>query len=345
MYTVKPFNMQIASDAEFQTALTFSNLIRAEIFPHDPPRTLGVLKKSWQANSLFEKEKDTLWVTTHHGEHVAHLWTFVSFYDDNRHLMNIELLVHPEHRQKGLAKQLLSKVLKTAQHEKRSHIISWTHSTIPVGAVVAEKMGAKRGLIGHTNQLTLSELDQKLLTNWINNSKETAKDFELGFWLGVYPEEKIEEIANLYSVMSTAPRGELDIEDWQVKSEDIRQAETYHQTVGIERWATYVRHVPSGELAGYSFTTYQPDNNPQVVWQGDTGVLPDYRGHGLGKWLKAAMVEKILRERPQVKFIRTGNADSNAAMLAINHALGFKPYLAWVDWQLETKVLESYLGK
>ncbi len=143
--------------------------------------------------------------------------------------------------------------------------------------------------------------------------------------------------------MSTAPRGELDIEDWQVKPEDLREGEAYQKAVGIERWATYVRHLPSGELAGYSVTTYQPDNNPQVIWQGDTGVLPKYRGHGLGKWLKAVMLEKILRERQDVKFIRTGNADSNVPMLAINHALGFKPYIAWVDWQLETSVLKTYL--
>jgi mycothiol synthase len=345
MYTIKPFDVQAASDSDFQAALTFSNLIRAEIFPDDPPRTLETLKKTWQANAMFEKQKDTLWIATDKGEHIAHLWAFIEYYEDNRHLMSIELLVHPDYRRKGLAKQLLPKVLETAKNEERTHIISWTHSTIAAGTAVAERMGAKRGLEGHTNQLVLSELDQSLMATWIKNVKENAKEFELGFWIGAYPEEKIEDIASLYSVMSTAPRGELDIEDWQVKVEDLRQSETYHRAVGIERWAAYVRHVPSGELAGYSFTTYQPDHNPLVVWQGDTGVLPKYRGHGLGKWLKAGMLEKILHERPQVKFIRTGNADSNAPMLAINHALGFKPYIAWIDWQLEVKVLEAYLAK
>ncbi|NJK46780.1 MAG: hypothetical protein HC933_23260 [Pleurocapsa sp. SU_196_0] len=33
--------------------------------------------------------------------------------------------------------------------------------------------------------------------------------------------------------------------------------------------------------------------------------------------------------------IRTGNADSNGPMLKINHSLGFKPFMARVEWQLE----------
>ena len=71
----------------------------------------------------------------------------------------------------------------------------------------------------------------------------------------------------------------------------------------------------------------------------------DYRRRGLGRWLKAAMLDKILRERPGVKRIRTGNADSNVPMLKINHELGFKPYKAWTEWQISVdKLAESLAG-
>ncbi|MEZ4642291.1 MAG: hypothetical protein R3E31_06060 [Chloroflexota bacterium] len=34
--------------------------------------------------------------------------------------------------------------------------------------------------------------------------------------------------------------------------------------------------------------------------KGDTAVVPAHRGQGLGRWLKAAMLDKMLRERPNV---------------------------------------------
>ena len=50
------------------------------------------------------------------------------------------------------------------------------------------------------------------------------------------------------------------------------------------------------------------------------------------------MLDRLRRERPQVCVVRTGNADSNAAMLAINHALGFRQAEGGTVYQLEVEV-------
>ena len=78
--------------------------------------------------------------------------------------------------------------------------------------------------------------------------------------------------------------------------------------------------------------------------QGNTGVFPEFRGRRLGRWLKAAMLEKVLRDRPEARFLRSSNADSNAAMLRINQELGFRPYLSRTIWQTEIEKIEAYLG-
>ena len=84
-------------------------------------------------------------------------------------------------------------------------------------------------------------------------------------------------------------------------------------------------------------------NRPHILNQGFTAVYPDYRNKGLGRWLKAEMITKILNERPEVQFIRTGNANSNAPMLKINNEMGFQAYYASTIWQIDTAQVEKYL--
>ncbi len=105
----------------------------------------------------------------------------------------------------------------------------------------------------------------------------------------------------------------------------------------------YARHIETWELAGYTEVFWNP-NQPETLRQDDTGVFPQYRRRGLGRWLKAAMLKKVLRDHPQIKHVRTGNADSNAAMLRINQQLGFKPYKSWSVWQVELKQVLAYLA-
>src|SRR5215831_3939024 len=45
---------------------------------------------------------------------------------------------------------------------------------------------------------------------------------------------------------------------------------------------------------------------------------------GLGKWLKAAMLDHLRRAHPDTIWISTENAGSNAPMLSINRALGYR---------------------
>jgi mycothiol synthase len=73
--------------------------------------------------------------------------------------------------------------------------------------------------------------------------------------------------------------------------------------------------------------------------------LPRYRNRGLGRWLKAAMLERVLDDRPEVKRVRTENADSNAPMLKINQELGFRHYFAEYDWQVSVESVKAYLDQ
>ena len=103
----------------------------------------------------------------------------------------------------------------------------------------------------------------------------------------------------------------------------------------MELWTCVARHIETGELVGFHDVAWTPAA-PRIVHIANTVVLRAHRGHALGKWLKAAILARIVKERPGVEELLTTNADSNAAMLGINHALGFQPHLATTVWRLTT---------
>jgi RimJ/RimL family protein N-acetyltransferase len=65
-------------------------------------------------------------------------------------------------------------------------------------------------------------------------------------------------------------------------------------------------------------------------------VDPTHRGHGLGLWMKATMLQRVLAVRPEVTSIETGNADVNEHMLRINRRLGFRTAAAAAEHELDT---------
>jgi mycothiol synthase len=185
-------------------------------------------------------------------------------------------------------------------------------------------------------------LDQGLLARWLADAQQNNKQFELGFWDGAYPEDKLQAVAELYELVNQVPVDDLQVEDMHFSPAQLRLAEKNLFSQGTERWTFYLMDRAMGKFAGYTDTEWNP-NRPELLTQAMTGVFPEYRNKGLGRWLKAVMLDKILKERPQVKYIRSYNADSNAAMLKINNALGFKPYTVETLWQVETQKVQDYL--
>jgi len=56
------------------------------------------------------------------------------------------------------------------------------------------------------------------------------------------------------------------------------------------------------------------------------------------------MLDRMLKIHPEIKFVRTQNADTNAVMLRINNELGFKPYMSSILWQMEIDQVLDYLN-
>ena len=88
--------------------------------------------------------------------------------------------------------------------------------------------------------------------------------------------------------------------------------------------------------------------NADAEWRAlvmDVAIFTEYRNRGLARWLKAAMIEKIRRDRAEVTRVRTDNAHSNAAMLRINEEMGFRALKAWNIWQVGVSQAQAYVAE
>lgn len=338
---IRSIDLRRASDHEYAALSEFWNIMRTERVPEDPPVPLEERVAGWRA--IPEREHSEAWAVWEGEEIVAFAEVeFDAEAKENTHLVGASLAVHPTRRRQGIARALLERMSEAVVRVGRRLIVSSTSERAPSGEALMKRLGAKKALETHLNQLLIEDLDRDLLHRWIEHGPNES--FELGLWDAAYPEDQLERICRLVDVMNTAPRGDLEMDDWKVTPDQLREWERQRAATGTVRWTIYATDRQTGEFVGYTETGWNP-NRPEILGQWGTGVFPEYRGRGLGKWLKAAMLERVLRERPTVKKVRTGNADSNGPMLKINHALGFKPYIADAEWQVEVGQVLDYLKR
>ena len=342
-YEISEIDLKNATDDLYAQLNHNTNLMRRERLPDDPPVSLEETTQNFKTIPPFVGFK--AWKACQPGSpeiigFAAAIWLNT---EENQHLVQMELDVLPEHRQRGLGRRLLRGIVDTARQQNRRLIVTHTNSRSPGGAAFLARVGAKRGLEAHTNQLDLNDLNRELVKKWLAEVPARAPGYELGFWDGEYPEEQIEAISELWELTNQQPLGDMEIEDSHYSPEMLRQMERNLFARGQKRWTYYVVDRESEMLVGYTELSWHPGRS-HIRSQGMTGVFPEHRNQGLGRWLKAVMLARVLKEEPPVRFIRTGNANDNAPMLKINNALGFKPYYASTLWQLEVEKAAEYLS-
>jgi mycothiol synthase len=330
-YRIEAFEPNELAPAQLREAALFQQALQHERVAEDPLMALEAIEARMRASSPGQW-RGFFGARDQSGAIVG--YSVVGWEKNepgNQHMRWCEVAVAQAHRRRGLGRSLLRRVVQVVADQRPDLLfIGQVTDRIPAAEKFARAMGATPGLDMKTNQLDLASVDRTKVSEW---AQLAPAGYRLERVDGPVPDELIRASIESASGMNDAPRGDLRMDDWELTEKQIRDQEAWRRQTGIERWLILALHEASGKGAGFTIVSYDP-RVPHLIWQQGTAVTEAHRGHRLGLWMKATMLKRILEERTQARFIRTGNANTNAQMLGINTQLGFKPAWSSSLWQL-----------
>jgi mycothiol synthase len=248
-------------------------------------------------------------------------------------VMECDLFVRRDRRREGIGSRLFSRLRDEAGVEGRS-LLTWsTFDTVPAGEALSLRVGAEVARVNRTSELRLADVDWPTVAEWAEAGRARGHGYRLEMIDGAFPEHLRADAATFHHIMQTAPRDSLDVADVHLRAYHVAELDRALLEAGRMRWTALVRD-PTGACVGGTEVTFEPQM-PTRVLQQNTGIDPAHRRLGLARWAKAAMLERVRDERPEAESVRTDNAFSNAAMLAINDTLGFRVVTTRTEWQVK----------
>ena len=237
------------------------------------------------------------------------------------------------------AAAVLAELLRRAAGDERTSTIAWGDYT-PERCAFWTSLGAELRYTEQESSLDMASVDPQLMTQWINAG---PADLELVHLSGPCTEKWIDAVVATVNAMNDAPTDDLDVADTIVDAAMVRAEIEARAARGLEYRG--VLAVTAGDEAAGITEVFVNRHRPAASWQWSTVVLPAHRGRRIGRWLKATMWQRLRDSEPDVTGLHTGNAASNAHMLAINTEMGFKPTHLMGCWQADRQELQSRLAE
>jgi GNAT superfamily N-acetyltransferase len=262
-------------------------------------------------------------------------------YESNKHLFSAWCAVLSEHRRQGIGRSWLPLVLELM--DRHGCTVLSTSADEESGHAFLKWLGAEARMSDAESRLQLADVDWAMVDRWIAEGEARSPQTRLEIYEGPLPEELLEDYsAQLSILLNTIPFEQLDHGQSVVTAAQVREWDQRMAAVQ-EVPHTVIAREADGSISGMTDTAWCA-HTPTVVDQRFTGVRPDARGRGVGKWIKAAMARKVHELHPEARWISTWNATSNDPMLAINHALGFRRHRTGAEYQISRDDLAERVG-
>jgi mycothiol synthase len=250
----------------------------------------------------------------------------------------VEIRVHPSLRRRGIGTEVLRALLPHLRALGRTRLTGRSVLADGVSERWAAHLGFKR-MHGFVIQLlNATEVDQDL---W---DVPVPAGYRLQQWTGPVSPEILDSYSRARNAIHDAPQGEVTLQlSPQWTPERVREQEADLLRQGIVFWTLVAIHEVSAEVAGLTEILFYPGFDADA-YQEDTSVTVEHRGHGLGRCMKAAMLRRLVDERPEVRRVRTRTAADNIHMQRVNHEVGYKTVREIADVEADLRVVDEHLG-
>ncbi|MEO3742233.1 GNAT family N-acetyltransferase [Plantactinospora sp. B5E13] len=246
------------------------------------------------------------------------------------HLAELELHVHPASRRRGTGSRLLATTVQAARAEHRRAVVAQVEAGSPGDAFLAAA-GFRPVLALTYARLALADAD---LATIADLAGRPHPGYRLISWDGVVPDELAGTFAASRRAMDDMPMGEVDhgTAVWDVAR--VRAAARAIADRGDLLHTVAAVDTAHDVIVGFTELVVPGDGRGDGQHYG-TGVLPEHRGHGLGRWMKAEAVRQARTRYPELGGLLTDTADENRHMRSINDTLGYVPTHRAIEYQLQ----------
>lgn len=312
----------------------YRRIRHAETRPDDPVKPDGVVEQVMKREDPFEFE---------YRYEIARDDQMLSYfiaatarpespeYETNKAFMWADVSVHPDHRRHGIGRSWIPLVVELMDRHGCTTLSMGAEE--PSGHAFLEWMGAEGRSGGAENRLEVTAVDWAMVRRWAADGPKASPRTKLEVYDGHLPKEMWEDYCpQITTMLNTMPWDQMEHGDIVVTPAVLTDWYARMDVEGATQHAMLTRET-DGIISGITEMKYEP-YKPNMIDQYFTGVRIDARGRGLGKWLKAAMLLHVRELYPSLEWVVTGNAHSNAPMLAINKKLGFKQYRAGTEYQI-----------
>ncbi len=239
---------------------------------------------------------------------------------DRAHLAELDLHVHPAERRGGVGSRLLAAAVAAARDDARRRLVAGAEDGSP-GARFLTARGFRTVLTLRFCRLALVEVDTAALAGIVGRPHP---GYRLESWEGTVPDALAATFAASRRAMDDMPAGDADPArvTWDV--DRVRAAAKAVAERGDLLHTVVAVDVRDGAIAGFTELVIPGDGTGDGRHYG-TGVLPEHRGHGLGRWMKAESIRQARGRHPDLGALLTDTADGNTHMRRINDGLGYRP--------------------